>query len=111
MTFLGAVKYDFGKRGFFIYYQLPEYIPWVIMGLRSSLPHKGVIHREQQNILRMRVLENVKDSQICNTDLWNACASIIDKLKYTFDSASDIYLLIYKMFYLYVVLKKAASGP
>lgn len=59
----------------------------------------------------MRVLENVKDSQICNTDLWNACTSIIDKLKYTFDSASDIYLLIYKMFHLYVVLKKAARGP
>lgn len=54
----------------------------------------------------MRVLANVKDSQICNTDLQNACASIINNLKYTFDSASDIYLIIYKMFYLYVVLKK-----
>lgn len=54
----------------------------------------------------MRVLANVKDSQIWNTDLQNACASIINNLKYTFDSASDIYLIIYKMFYLYVVLKK-----
>lgn len=46
VTFLGAVKYDFGNRGFFIYYQLLEYIPWVIMGLQSScsLPHKGAIH-------------------------------------------------------------------
>lgn len=59
----------------------------------------------------MRVLENVKDSQTCNTDLQNACTSILDNLKYTFDSASDIYLIIYKMFCLYVVLRKASNGP